>query len=540
MLKTRLIGMALCLLLYSLMSGITGCSPEAGSTPESTTSQSSTTAETAATPSASLDSRPQKSSGTMRLWWIHRDTLNPLLDNSQSGRAINRLIFQSLYQIDERQQSVPQLAVWESTLWGGTQVIVKLRPGLVFHDGTPILASDVAACLRFILTHAEQSQYAAELSQVSQATALDDITVQLTLSQPDPWLNNALTFPVIPEKCLNEDPFKLIPGSGPYFMESYSRAEGLVIKAAAEQKQVNELTTIQVIEYNNFVAAMRGFENDEFDLVSLSAAEYNRYQLRQSLRFEPYTTGQLMLISYNTAPRQPLSNGDQLLYLKQVLQPGDILARCQEAWGGEAVEVPVPFSSWLLDGQTAPVSEILHNLGPAVWNENNRKLVLLVPQGEALYADLAAAVGKCLDEAQVAWRLNALPLQDFWTQFQEGRFDLALLEADLAIGKDPALLFRDNRPAAYMPLNQLPVKGLADYDLWRQNLISLLTVSRADAIPTGAHLAGALAETTARSPFSMVLVRCGALLYGSRVIGQCRPIEDNPYQGIEELWVWSG
>jgi hypothetical protein len=114
------------------------------------------------------------------------------------------------------------------------------------------------------------------------------------------------------------------------------------------------------------------------------------------------------------------------------------------------------------------------------------------------------------------------------------------MDVDMARRPDPGWLYRDDRPAAFAALGMIPNTGLADYDLWRQKLDERLAVSSIADLRTGREMADTLAETAARSPFGVLLIRSGALLYGNRIYGQCTPVADHPYQGIEELWVWSG
>jgi len=97
----------LCLLLTLLValsgSALTACSTNGGGSGKTDATGSQTTASAAhetAESTATTDDwsaiRPNAPSGELRLWWSRRSNLNPLLDSSESGLAIHRLIFQGL------------------------------------------------------------------------------------------------------------------------------------------------------------------------------------------------------------------------------------------------------------------------------------------------------------------------------------------------------------------------------------------------------------------------------------------------------------
>jgi ABC-type transport system substrate-binding protein len=96
-----------CVFLTMTLAGCLGSSPSttAGQTGSATTASAFATHATTRTGSV-----PDKASGTLRLWWSKRQSLNPLLDASASGQAANDLIFEGLFRIDKQQRLQPRLA----------------------------------------------------------------------------------------------------------------------------------------------------------------------------------------------------------------------------------------------------------------------------------------------------------------------------------------------------------------------------------------------------------------------------------------------
>jgi len=63
------------------------------------------------------------------------DILDPSLARTYVGRIVFSSICDKLFDIDEKLNIVPQLALSSETSADGKAVTIKLRPGVKFHDG---------------------------------------------------------------------------------------------------------------------------------------------------------------------------------------------------------------------------------------------------------------------------------------------------------------------------------------------------------------------------------------------------------------------
>ena len=128
------------------------------------------------------------SAQTPRRGGIFRAGLNadpPNLDPHQSTAAVDRQVFQSLFDklvdIDQDFTIVPMLATsWTITNNGKTYTF-KLRPNVVFHDGTPFDAEAVRYNFQRMLDPAFASPRRFEIILVQRVTVIDPLTVQLDL-----------------------------------------------------------------------------------------------------------------------------------------------------------------------------------------------------------------------------------------------------------------------------------------------------------------------------------------------------------------------
>src|ERR1700750_3142855 len=66
------------------------------------------------------------------------DILDPTLARTYVGRIVFASFCDKLFDIDEKLNIVPQLALSHETSADGKAVMIKLRPGVKFHDGEPL------------------------------------------------------------------------------------------------------------------------------------------------------------------------------------------------------------------------------------------------------------------------------------------------------------------------------------------------------------------------------------------------------------------
>jgi peptide/nickel transport system substrate-binding protein len=120
------------------------------------------------------------------------DALDPTISRAYTGRLVFAAVCDKLFDVTPELKIVPQLAT--SFEWAGDQrsVVLKLRPGVRFHDGEPFNAEAVKFNIeRHINTPGSFRK--TEIGQISSVDVLNDTTVRLNLSEPLVPLLAALT-----------------------------------------------------------------------------------------------------------------------------------------------------------------------------------------------------------------------------------------------------------------------------------------------------------------------------------------------------------
>jgi peptide/nickel transport system substrate-binding protein len=111
------------------------------------------------------------------------DILDPTMARTYVGRIVFASFCDKLFDIDEKLNIVPQLALSHETSADGKEVTIKLRPGVRFHDGEALDAEAAKYSIERHLTM-QGSFRKPELASVDRVEVVDPLTFKLVLKAP--------------------------------------------------------------------------------------------------------------------------------------------------------------------------------------------------------------------------------------------------------------------------------------------------------------------------------------------------------------------
>ncbi len=167
------------------------------------------------------------------------DVLDPTLARTYVGRIVFSSICDKLFDIDEKLNIVPQLALSHETSADGKAVTIKLRPGVKFHDGEPLDAEAAKFSFERHLTMTGSFRKP-ELAAVDRVEVVDPLTVRLVLKTPFSPLLAQLTDRagmMVSPKAAKEagDRFGLKPVcAGPYKFVERVQQDRIVVEKFAD------------------------------------------------------------------------------------------------------------------------------------------------------------------------------------------------------------------------------------------------------------------------------------------------------------------
>src|SRR6195952_3155273 len=111
------------------------------------------------------------------------DILDPSIARTYVGRIVFSAFCDKLFDIDEKLNIVPQLALSHETSADGKEMTIKLRPGVKFHDGEPLAAEAAKFSIERHMT-LPTSFRKSELASIDHVEVVDPLTVKLVLKTP--------------------------------------------------------------------------------------------------------------------------------------------------------------------------------------------------------------------------------------------------------------------------------------------------------------------------------------------------------------------
>ena len=195
------------------------------------------------------------------------DVLDPTLARTYVGRIVFSSICDKLFDIDDKLNVVPQLALGHETSADGKTVMIKLRPGVKFHDGEVF---DAAAAKYSLERHLNMkgSFRRPELASVDTIEVVDPTTIRLNLKAPFSPLLAQLTdragMMVSPKAAeAAGDKFGLKPVcAGPYKFVERVQQDRIVVEKFADywnkdQVFIDKITYLPIVDSTVRLANLR-------------------------------------------------------------------------------------------------------------------------------------------------------------------------------------------------------------------------------------------------------------------------------------------
>lgn len=199
-------------------------------------------------------------------------SLDPQLKDDGGERAVSRNIYETLMARTETGELVPGLAAEAPTQLDDTTWQVKLRDGITFTNGEPMNADAVVASVGRIINPDFASEQASFVSTISGAEKVDDLTVNITTSVPDPLLPARIYWmTIVPPEASQDSNFAENPvGTGPYLFKEWVKGDHITLEANPEYWG-DPKPSIQTVTYK-FVpeggTRLAGLLGGDYDLIT--------------------------------------------------------------------------------------------------------------------------------------------------------------------------------------------------------------------------------------------------------------------------------
>lgn len=448
----------------------------------------------------------------------HQDlTLDPITCGDGVQQDVASLLYEPLFALDESFEPVPVLCEDYSWDESGLVCTLRIRQGVLFHDGSTLSAADVAASLR---RAAASERYGYRLRQVTGITADRNGQVVLTLSAPNQGLISLLDIPIVKQGTESQQ----VPvGTGPYLFVTGSDGDHLQASGDWWQQKSLPVDTIPLVHAKDQDTATYLFSSHRVELLTLDPTESRLTASSRTAETERPTTT-LQFIGFNTASevfsaaeaRRAFNGGLQREMLTSAFLSGH----------AQPVQFPIPASSPLYPAdleQTYSYEGTLSALRAAGYDTGEtRSLTLLVNEENSFRLASAEYIADSLSLLDWEITVQALPWEEYLQALSTGAFDLYLGEVRLTADWDLTALVGTGGEMNYGGYTDVAT------DVLLQSF-----QSSADRAAAARQLCQQLQNT---APIAPICFRSYTVLTHTGVVEGLSPTSDSTFSGLEN-WV---
>ena len=237
-------------------------------------------------------------------------TLNPMISKDEDTYFIGKLIFDGLFELDERLEPQANLVGSYSYSEDKLTLTMMLKQGVKWHDGTELTTQDVKFSIdNYIsLSNKNETIYADYVSNIKSVNLVRQDPYEFSISfrnSVNVGLEN-LVFPILPANQfkkatdIKKDIEEFIPiGTGPYRLSSYNGLSKLVLTANEDYRGAIPSNTLEFIVFPQKKDAMNLIDIENISL--LINDETDRDALTSNLKVDTvnFISNQAEFIAFN-------------------------------------------------------------------------------------------------------------------------------------------------------------------------------------------------------------------------------------------------
>jgi len=379
-------------------------------------------------------------------------SLDPLSPRGTAdSRSILFNVFEGLVKPDTNGRMQPCIAESWTVEQNGRIYNFTLRDGVRFHDGSIVNSADV----KFSLDTAVAVGFEG-LNRIEEIAITGNNRVTVTLTGPDPDFLPYLTIGIV--KAENPDREKNVIGTGPFFIESYTTQQNLVLKKFNDYWQrslpqpvdIPHLEKVTIVFLANSDALMLALRGGSIDGADITGSMVAQLDLGNFDTFVGYSASVQLMALNNAVP--PLDD----LRVRRALNYGiDIQEIIDIAFFGMGTPSGSPIipglSAYYENSLTYPYNPDTARalLAQAGFNESRRlSLEITVPSSYTMHVDTAQVIVSQLGRIGVDATIKLVDWSTWRSDTYEGRNYMAtIISVDSAVVSPRNFLSRYNSQA---------------------------------------------------------------------------------------------
>lgn len=199
------------------------------------------------------------------------DTINPILSKNKHIQEISKIIYDSLFEIDQEYKIKPNLIKdWAKT--SEVTYLLKIKKDIKWSDGQSFTVDDVIYTIDVLKQI--PSIYSYNVQYVIKTDKIDEETIQITIDHEIPFFEYNLIFPIISKEYYSGQDFSTTPkndttiGTGKYkIVENNNEVIKLIKNEHYREKELT-LETINILKYATLGELYNSFKLGKVDILT--------------------------------------------------------------------------------------------------------------------------------------------------------------------------------------------------------------------------------------------------------------------------------
>lgn len=359
---------------------------------------------------------------SFKLSYTQGDSLDPFKATSQNNQVLASLVFESLFDLDEHYEPIPNIASgYEFT--DSKTLKVDIKPTLKFSDGSQLDTEDVV----YSINAAKKSDaYASSLTGIKSCYA-DGSSVIISLSYANPFAVNLLTFPIA---SVNDDKDGFPVGNGRYKYQTSGNNTVLVVNENSDfDPYITTITLVNIAAADSIDNAVN-IGNISFSFKDMSVNPTKR----MSCAKKAIDMNNLVYIGVNS--KRGITTDAQIR--KTISLAVDRKTLVESAYSGYAQAALSVFHPQFtgvgdtnLFSETADTTTAKQTLAQTGYESKDLTLTLIVDKNDNKVAT-ANLVKNQLEAAGFKINIEQLSSSDYQKRVKSSNFDLYIGEVKLA------------------------------------------------------------------------------------------------------------
>lgn len=450
------------------------------------------------------------------------DSLDPLTTENMSYFYLSNLVFEGLFTFDENLRPKTNLAVNYDLK--DNKMIVRIKDGITFHDGSRLTARDVKFSLDHIRNSAKGAYYNLIVNNITKefvlsADVIDDTTIAFNYNGNGPFLFEYLIFPIVKYGSVNQ---KKPIGSGPYMIDTYEEKQELILKAFDNyHDETPSIARIKGVVHDDKDLIYTSLETGRIQVSTAWNQSFNRFFNNEYFQAKKYPSSELYFLFIN--PNKTIENKNHRLAIKRALDKERIIKVALDDQGVKTTSFMNPNSYFYrLDQDVRNIEKSLDLMDGEKLNVD-----LYLYWKNQTQVKIATMIAESLNEIGIKVSLIGDQNEDFETynnNLKEGNYDIALASMSVNIIPDYSITLN----SGLFPYSSEQLKNLNDQmNAAKDDQELIVITNKIDE------------QINYENVFIPLVYKMDALIYSNAIVGDINPNLIFPYKTLKSAYFTS-